>query len=126
MAGGENPRPAGQFKTGYRCIVEGLREFRATGGTTGLAPLVGGVETALWPIAAKKAGKWYRGVLEEAERFMVRWHEDKAQLSRQRRASAEGGVQENEGRGATGAVAENPTKGMRGGGGTGGVEGEPR
>ena len=27
-------------------------------------------------MAAKKAGKWYRGVLEAAERFMARWHED--------------------------------------------------
>ena len=26
--------------------------------------MVFGVETALWPTAAKKAGKWYRGVLE--------------------------------------------------------------
>ena len=45
------------------------------------SPLVFGVETALWPMAAKKAGKWYRVVLEAAERFMVRWHEDKAKLS---------------------------------------------
>ena len=39
------------------------------------SPLVFGVETALWPMAAKKAGKWYRVVLEAAERFMVRWHQ---------------------------------------------------
>ena len=44
-----------------------------------------------------KAGKWYRGVLEAAERFMVRWHEDEAQLSRHRRASAVGGARGNGG-----------------------------
>ena len=35
-------------------------------------------ETALWPTLEKKAGKWYRGVLEAAEWFMVKWHEDEA------------------------------------------------
>ena len=33
------------------------------------------VEIALWSTAAKKSGKWYRGVVEAAERFMVRWHQ---------------------------------------------------
>ena len=33
-------------------------------------------EAALWPMLAKKAGKWYRGDLEAVERFMVRWHEN--------------------------------------------------
>jgi len=61
MAGGENPRPGGQFKTWHRCIVQELREFRATEGSTELAPLVFGFETVLWSTAAKKAGKWYRG-----------------------------------------------------------------
>ena len=85
-----------------------------------------GVETALWPTAAKKAGKWYRGILEAAEWFMVRWHEAEAELSRQRRASAVDGVQGNGGGGGNTRMAENPTKGMRRGGGTGGVEGKLR
>ena len=39
------------------------------------------VVTALWSTAAANtAGKWYRRALEAAERFMVRWHEDEAQL----------------------------------------------
>ena len=41
--------------------------------------------------------QWYRGVPEAAGRFMVRWHENEAQMSRHRRASAVGGVQEDEG-----------------------------
>ena len=49
--------------------------------------------------AANKAGKWYRGVFEAAERFMVGWHEAEAELSRQRRASTVGGVQGNAGGG---------------------------
>ena len=59
-----------------------------------------------WPMAAKaakaakKAGKWQRWVLEAAERFMVRWHENDATLSRKRHASVMGGVQGNgQGRG---------------------------
>ena len=71
------------------------------------------------PTPAKKAEKWYRGILEAAARFMVGWREPEAEMSRQCRASAVGDVQ---GNGATGGVAENTTKGMRRGGGTGGVE----
>ena len=37
----------------------------------------------------------YRGVLEGAVRFMVRWHENEATLSRKRPASIMGGVQGN-------------------------------
>ena len=52
MADGENPRPGVQFfKTWHRCIVEYLRELRATEGSTELSPLVFGVETALWSTA---------------------------------------------------------------------------
>ena len=118
MAGGENPRPGGQFKSlAYsRCIIEDLREFRATEGSAEHSPLVFGVETALWSTAAKKAGKWYRGVLEAAERFMVRWHEDDAQLKRQRRESAVGGAQGNGGRGGI-KSGRKPNQGGAGRGG---------
>ena len=61
--------------------------FRATEGSTQHSPLVFGVETVLWTSAANKVGKWYRGVLEAAERFMVRWHENEAKLSKKCRAS---------------------------------------
>ena len=79
-------------------IVEDLREFRATEGSTEVAPLSFGVETALWSTTAKNTGKWYGEVLETAERFMVRWHEGEAKPGRQRRASAVGGAQGNGGR----------------------------
>ena len=60
--------------------------------------MVFGVEIALWSTAAaKKAGKWYRGILEAAERFIVRWHEAEAEMSRQRRAAALDGAQGNGG-----------------------------
>ena len=57
--------------------------------------MVLGAETTVWSIAAKKAGKWYRGVLDAAERFMVRWHKDEADMSRKRHASAVGSAQGN-------------------------------
>ena len=54
-----------------------------------------GVEAEVWTIAANKAGKWYRGVLEAVERFMAKWHEVETTLSRNRHASATGGAQGN-------------------------------
>ena len=44
-------------------------------------------------MAASKTGKWYLGVLEAAERFTARWHENEEELSRKRHASVMGGVQ---------------------------------
>ena len=61
IAGGENPTPGGQFKTWHRCIVETFRRLPATEGSKEHAPLVFGVETALWSTAAIKAGMWYGG-----------------------------------------------------------------
>ena len=95
MAGWEGQRPGGLQKTWYRCLVEDLTVFRATEGSTERSPLVFGVDTAVWTVAAKKAGKWYRGVLEEAERFVVKWHNDWAELSKRRHASVVGGAQGN-------------------------------
>ena len=92
---------ADSFKTWHRCIAEDLREFRATEWSTEHSPLMFRVEAALWSTAAKKAGDWYRGVLKAGERSMVRWHEDEAQLSRQRRASAVSGAQGNGARGGS-------------------------
>ena len=42
--------------------------------------MVFGVETVLWPTAAK-GGKYCRGVVEAAEYFMMRWHRDEAESS---------------------------------------------
>ena len=95
MTGGEGPRPAGQSKIQHKCLVDDLRALRATEGSTEHSPLVFGVETALWPMSAKKAGNWYRGILEAAEQFMVRWHENEAKVSRKRHASVMGGVEGN-------------------------------
>ena len=61
----------------------------------------------MWTAVAQKAGKWYRGVLEAAERFMVKWHKDKADASRKRHASAVGGAQGN-GKREGGTVVRKP------------------
>ena len=76
-------------------MVEDFTEFRAPEGSTELAPLGFGVETALWSTPAENAGRWYRGILEAAERFMARYQNTEAGLSRQHRASAVGRVQGN-------------------------------
>ena len=81
----------------------------------------------LWFTAAKKAGKWSRGILEAAERFMVRWHEAGAEITGQRHGPAVDSVQGNGGGGGNRRRGtENPTRGMRRGGGTGEVEGKLR
>ena len=54
-----------------------------------------GVKAAVGTVAAKKAGTWYRGVLEAAKRFMAKCLEIEATLSRNRHASATGGPQGN-------------------------------
>ena len=66
--------------------------------------MVFGVETVLWPTAAKKGGKWYRGVVEAAECFMTRWHRDEAESSWLRHTTQD---------------AKNYDKGRRGGKGGG-------
>ena len=58
-------------KNWAQCLVDNLA-FRATEGSTESVPLVFGVETVLWPTAAQKGGKWYRGVVEVAECFVTR------------------------------------------------------
>ena len=63
-----------------------------------------GVETLLWPRAAKKSGKCYRGGVEAADCFMVRWHRDEAQKSELRHA-AEDANNGDKGRGEEGGAA---------------------
>ena len=74
MTAGESRRPAGQLKSWHRCLLD-LKAFDATKGFTQQSKLVFGVEAEVWTVAAKKAGKWYRGILEAEERFMAKWHE---------------------------------------------------
>ena len=33
----------------------------------------------LWPRAAKKNGNWHRGIVDAADRFMMRWHRGEAE-----------------------------------------------
>ena len=44
-----------------------------------------------WTVAAKNAGKWFRGVFEASERCMAKWHDIEVTLSRNRHTSATGG-----------------------------------
>ena len=99
MAGGENPGPGRPERNWVKCLVDDLSVFRATEGSTKSVPLVFGVETVLWPTAAKKGGKWYRGVVEAAECFMTRWHRDEAESSWLRHAT-EDAKSDDKGRGA--------------------------
>ena len=57
--------------------------------------LVFGAETAALTVGATKAGKWYRGVRETVERFIVKLNKDEADFSIKRHASAVGGAQRN-------------------------------
>ena len=72
------------------------KAFDATEGSTEHSKFFVGGEAKVWTVAANKAGKRvYRGVLEAAERFITKWHEIEATLSRNRQASTTGGFQGN-------------------------------
>ena len=87
MVGGKNPGPGRPEKNWAQCLVDDLRVFGATKGSTESVSFMFGVETVLWPTAAKTGGKWYRGVVEAAECFMTRWHRDEAESSWLRHAT---------------------------------------
>ena len=54
MAGGVDRGPGRPDKNWAQCLVDDLRVFRATEGSTESVHLVFGVETVRWPTAAKK------------------------------------------------------------------------
>ena len=74
VARGENPGSGRPEKNWAQCLADDLRGFQATEGSTENSPLLFGGETVLWPRAAKKSGKWNRGVVEKADYFMAKWH----------------------------------------------------
>ena len=86
-AGGDYPRPCRSENNWAHCLADDLIIFQATEGSTEGYPFLFGVETAFWPRAAKKSGKWYGGVVEAADGFMARWHRDEAERSRLRHAA---------------------------------------
>ena len=72
MAGGVNPERGRPEKNWAQRLVDDIRVLEATEGSTDSSPLLFGVETVLWPRAAKKSGNWHRGVVDAADRFMTR------------------------------------------------------
>ena len=64
MTVGEGRGPGGQPKSWYRCLLDDLEAVDATKGSTEQSKLVFRVEAEVWTVAAKKADKWYRPVLE--------------------------------------------------------------
>ena len=72
MAGGENPGPGRRGNNRAQCVVDDLRVFRDTEGSAESVSVVFGIQKVLWPTAAKKGGKRYRGVVEAVECFMTR------------------------------------------------------
>ena len=84
MAGGVNPGRGRPENNWAQCLVDDIRVFEATQGSTDSSPLLFGVETVLWPTAAKKSGNWHRGGVDAADRFMTRWHRGEEEKSWQR------------------------------------------
>ena len=81
MAGGVNPGRGLPEKNWAQCLADGIRVFKATEGSTDSSPLLFGVETVLWPSAAKKSGNWQRGIVDAVDRFMTRCHRGEAEKS---------------------------------------------
>ena len=72
MADGKNPGRGGPPNNWLRTLRDDLAVFRSTEGSTEYSPRHLGVDTVRCAYASKKAGKWYQGILEAAERFMAR------------------------------------------------------
>ena len=81
MAAGVIPGRGQQKNNWARCLVDDIGVFKATKGSTDNSPLLFGVETVLWPKAAKKSGNWHRGIVDAADRFIVNWHRGGAEKS---------------------------------------------
>ena len=70
MAGGVNPGRGRPEKNWAQCLADDISVvFEATKGSTNSSPLLFGEEAVLWPRAAKKSGKWHRGIVDAADRF---------------------------------------------------------
>lgn len=89
---------AGSQKTWRNCPVKGLKLVRAIKGSTAHSRSVFGVEARGVDRLGIQGGKvWDRGFFpESAERFVVGWHQDYADLSIQRHASFAGGAPGND------------------------------
>lgn len=61
--------------------VDDLKVVRVTDGVTH-SPSVWGLETTLWPTAARNVCEWSRGVLEGAGRLLARKLEEKSGKNR--------------------------------------------
>ena len=75
MAGWVNPGRGRPGNNWAQCLVDDLRVFEATEGSTDSSPLLFGVETA------EKSGNWHRRIVDAADRFMKRWHTGAAEKS---------------------------------------------
>ena len=72
MAGGVKPGRGRPEQNWAQCLVNDIRVFKATEGSTDSSLALFGVATVLWPRAAKKSGNWNRGIVDAADRFMTR------------------------------------------------------
>ena len=84
MAGWVNPGRGRPENIWTQCLVDDIRLFAATEGSMDSSPLLFGVETVLWPRAAKKSGNWHRRFVDAEDRFTTRWHRGEAERSWQR------------------------------------------
>ena len=84
MVGWAYPGRGRPEKKWAQCLVEEIKVFEATEGSTDSSHLLVGVRTVLWPRAAKKSGNWHRGIIDAADRFGTRWHRGEAEKGWQR------------------------------------------
>ena len=94
VAGGVNPGRDRPEKNWALCLADEIRVFQATEESRDSSPLLFGVDTVLWPRAAKESGNWHPGVVDGANRFMTRWQRltaEDAKSSNQGKLGGRGG-----------------------------------
>ena len=98
VRGGKPGTILGGAPTGwYKCLVGEIKDFRSRERSTERSPLQFGVETLPWVTTySKECGQAVPGIAQNKKRktvLVVRWHEDMANKSTTRHASANWGVQ---------------------------------
>ena len=69
MNGGAGRRPSGQLKSWQTCLLDNLKAYDATKGSTEHSNLCFGVKVEVSTVTAKKTCKWYRVVYFLLVRF---------------------------------------------------------
>ncbi|CAB1118616.1 unnamed protein product [Ectocarpus sp. CCAP 1310/34] len=82
IVGGKDPESGRSEKNWVLCLKDDFVEFGANAESTAGDLRTFGIPSGCWPVIAKleKEVPWFKGVMEGAEKFMVKWHKEQEQI----------------------------------------------